>query len=120
MLTKILLVYSSILTTVLLAHMLAGSAAARTQAFDEIDVRRINVREPDGTLRLVKASPERCTVLAETTVKDAKGMPLLEPPAAAVDHLAHRDGLEASPAAAFLEPRVREHVLDQVPEPLFW
>ena len=27
--------------------------AAKTQNFDEIDVRRINVREPDGTLRLV-------------------------------------------------------------------
>ena len=50
---QILVVYSSVLTTVLAAFMLAGSVAAKTQNFDEIDVRRINVREPDGTLRLV-------------------------------------------------------------------
>src|SRR3954452_2693266 len=59
MLTKILLVYSSILTTVLSALMLAGSVGAKTQAFDEIDVRRINVREPDGTLRLVISNRAR-------------------------------------------------------------
>jgi len=59
MLTKILVVYSSVLTTVLAAFMLAGSVAAKTQTFDEIDVRRINVREPDGTLRLVISNRAR-------------------------------------------------------------
>jgi hypothetical protein len=45
MLTKILVAYSTVLTTVLAAFTLAGSAAAKVQRFDEIDVHRINVRE---------------------------------------------------------------------------
>lgn len=53
MLTKILAVYSAIATTLLAAFTVAGSAAARAQRLDEIDVQRINVREPDGTLRMV-------------------------------------------------------------------
>jgi hypothetical protein len=59
MLTKILVAYSTVLTTVLAAFMLAGSMAAKTQSFDEIDVRRINIREPDGTLRLVISNRAR-------------------------------------------------------------
>src|SRR5689334_19601387 len=59
MLTKILAVYSSIVTTALAAFVLAGSVAAKPQSFDEIDVRRINVREPDGTLRLVISNRAR-------------------------------------------------------------
>ncbi len=59
MLTKVLAVYSSVLTTVLTAFVLAGSVAAKPQSFDEIDVRRINVREPDGTLRLVISNRAR-------------------------------------------------------------
>ena len=59
MLTKLLVVYSSVLTTVLAAFTFAGSASAKTQSFDEIEVRRINVREPDGTLRLVIANRAR-------------------------------------------------------------
>jgi hypothetical protein len=53
MLTKILAVYSTVLTTLLAAFTMAGSAAAKVQRFDEVDVHRINVREPDGTLRMV-------------------------------------------------------------------
>jgi hypothetical protein len=48
MLFKILAVYSTVLTTLLAAFTLAGSAAAKVQRFDELDVHRINVREPDG------------------------------------------------------------------------
>jgi hypothetical protein len=63
MLTKLLVVYSTVLTTLLAAFTLAGSAAAtvqqRVQPFDEIDVHRINVREPDGTLRLVISNHAR-------------------------------------------------------------
>ena len=63
MLTKILLVYSTVMTTLLAAFTLAGSAAARgqdrVQQLDEIDVRRINVREPDGTLRMVISNHAR-------------------------------------------------------------
>ena len=63
MLTKILVVYSTVLTTLLAAFTLADSAAARgqgrVQQFDEIDVHRINVREPDGTLRMVISNHAR-------------------------------------------------------------
>src|SRR5258705_11860257 len=58
-LTKILVVYSTVLTTLLAGFTLAGSAAAKVQRFDEIDVRRINVREPDGTLRMVISNHAR-------------------------------------------------------------
>ena len=55
MLTKILTVYSTVLTTVLTAFMFASSTSGQNQVqqFDRIDVQRINVREPDGTLRMV-------------------------------------------------------------------
>src|SRR5215217_2039248 len=63
MLTKILIVYSTVMTTVLAAFTLAGSATARgqdrVQHFYEMDVHRINVREPDGTLRMVISNHAR-------------------------------------------------------------
>ena len=59
MLTRVLAIYSSALTTLLTAFVLAGSVAAKTQSFDEIDVQRINVREPDGTLRLAISNRAR-------------------------------------------------------------
>ena len=59
MLTKILVVYSTIVTTLLAAFTLAGSAAAKVQRFDEIDVHRVNVREADGTLRMVISNHTR-------------------------------------------------------------
>ena len=63
MLTKILVVYSTALTTLLAAFTVAGSVAARgqdrVQQLDEIDVHRINVREPDGTLRMVISNHAR-------------------------------------------------------------
>jgi hypothetical protein len=63
MLTKLLVVYSTVLTTLLASFTLAGSAAAtvqqRVQSFDEIDVHRINVRELDGTLRMVISNHAR-------------------------------------------------------------
>ena len=63
MLTKLLVVYSTVLTTLLAAFTLVGPAAAtvqqRVQPFDEIDVHRINVREPDGTLRMVISNHAR-------------------------------------------------------------
>lgn len=59
MLTRILVVYSSVLTTLLAAFALAGSAAATVQRYDEIDVHRLNVREQDGTLRMVIANHTR-------------------------------------------------------------
>lgn len=59
MLTKILAIYSAVLTTIVAAFVLSGIVSARTQTFDEIDVRRINVREPNGTLRLVISNRAR-------------------------------------------------------------
>ena len=59
MLTRILLAYSSVLTTLLTAFTLAGSAAVRVQRFDEIDVHRVNIREPDDTLRMVISNHDR-------------------------------------------------------------
>jgi hypothetical protein len=63
MLTRILAVYSTVATTLLAAFTLAGSAAARGQdrprQIDELDVHRINVRERDGTLRMVISNHER-------------------------------------------------------------
>jgi hypothetical protein len=59
MLTKIFVVYSSVLTTLLAAFTIAGSASARVQHYDEIDVQRLNVRESDGTLRMVISNHAR-------------------------------------------------------------
>ena len=59
MLTKLLIAYSSVLTTLIAALTLAGSAAAGVQHFDEIEVNRINVRESDGTLRMVISNHAR-------------------------------------------------------------
>jgi hypothetical protein len=63
LLTRMLAAYSAALTTVLAAFTLAGWIPAHAQdavqQFGEIDVRRINVREPDGTLRLVISNHAR-------------------------------------------------------------
>lgn len=59
MTTKILLAYSTLVTTFLAILVLAGFASPRVQRFDEIDVHRINVRESDGTLRMVISNRAR-------------------------------------------------------------
>lgn len=54
---KFLVIYSAVLTTVLVASVSVGMSETRRQQrlqrFEEIDVQRINVVEPDGTVRLV-------------------------------------------------------------------
>jgi hypothetical protein len=51
---RALLIYSGVVTGVLLIVLLSGSRASpRKASFDQIDVKRINVVEPDGTIRLV-------------------------------------------------------------------
>ncbi|MEO8735988.1 MAG: hypothetical protein ABI380_05575 [Edaphobacter sp.] len=50
---KILITYSAVLSTVFAVVLLMGSKSHRSQTFDEIRVQRINVVEPDGTLRMV-------------------------------------------------------------------
>jgi hypothetical protein len=59
--TSLLTVFNSGLLTALLIGMLLGrvTAAPRVQRIDELDVQRINLREADGTLRLVIANRSR-------------------------------------------------------------
>lgn len=63
MFSKILVVYSTVMTTLIASLLFTGTVAvrgqARTQQLDEIDVHRINVRESDGTLRMVIANHSR-------------------------------------------------------------
>jgi hypothetical protein len=56
MLTKVLAVYSALLTTALAALFWAGSVSAKSDDFDQINVHRVNVREANGTLRMVIAN----------------------------------------------------------------
>lgn len=51
--------YSGLLTLAFAVVVLTGASAARSDKFDQIDVQRINVREPDGTLRFVVSSEAR-------------------------------------------------------------
>lgn len=56
---KALIVYSGILTAVVVVLLLADVSQAQPTRFGVIDVERINVREPDGTLRLVISNQAR-------------------------------------------------------------
>jgi hypothetical protein len=56
---RALLVYSAILTGAVAWSLLSGAASATHARFDVIDVHRINLREADGTLRMVLASRDR-------------------------------------------------------------
>jgi hypothetical protein len=50
---RFVLGYSMVATLVLAVAFLSGSALRKSQVFDEIQVHRIDVVEPDGTLRMV-------------------------------------------------------------------
>lgn len=50
---RLLLVYSGVLTIVLCVVLLSGAKSEKKVSFDEIDVKRINLVEPDGTVRLI-------------------------------------------------------------------
>jgi len=50
---RFLEIYAGVLTAAFAITVFGGFAESRKTAFDEIDVHRINVVEPDGTLRLV-------------------------------------------------------------------
>jgi hypothetical protein len=52
-------IYAGVLTAVFAITVLGGFAGKRKPTFDEIDVRRINIVEPDGTLRLVISDKAR-------------------------------------------------------------
>ncbi|HET9307576.1 MAG TPA: hypothetical protein VFO46_16250 [Candidatus Sulfotelmatobacter sp.] len=55
---RFLAIYSGVLTIVFAIVVFSGMTANR-QTFDEIDVHRINVVEPDGTLRMVLSNKRR-------------------------------------------------------------
>ena len=50
---KLLVVYSAVVSTALLAVVLIGAKKPANAEFDELHVHRIDVVEPDGTLRMV-------------------------------------------------------------------
>jgi hypothetical protein len=50
---QVLITYSAILSTTFAIVLLMGAKAHRNEAFDNIQVHRINIVEPDGTLRMV-------------------------------------------------------------------
>jgi len=56
----LLAIYSAVLTTVLAVVVLTGAASPKISSFDEIQVHRINVVEPDGTLRMVSPITTGC------------------------------------------------------------
>lgn len=53
---RFLVGYSGVLTVILAALILLGAANLRREKIDVLDVQRINVREPDSTLRAVISS----------------------------------------------------------------
>jgi hypothetical protein len=57
---RCLLIYSGVLTAVFAATILTGFAANNKRVkFEEIEVQRINIVEPDGTLRMVVSNKAR-------------------------------------------------------------
>jgi len=51
--TKALVIYAGIATAASAYVLVMAAAPARTANFDAIDVGRINIREPDGTIRMI-------------------------------------------------------------------
>ena len=51
--------YAAVLTIGLAALVLFGAGSRRSAQFQQLDVERINVREPDGTLRMTISSHGR-------------------------------------------------------------
>ena len=56
---RVLLIYSAIASTAFVVTLLTGAASARRPIFDEIQVQRMDVVEPDGTLRMVISNKTR-------------------------------------------------------------
>jgi hypothetical protein len=57
--SRYLVAYATLLTAVFAFTVFAGLAPAKKTRFDEIDVQRINLVEPDGTLRMVLSNHAR-------------------------------------------------------------
>jgi hypothetical protein len=56
---KILLIYSAIVSTAFVVTFLTGAASLSQPTFDEIRVHRMDIVEPDGTLRMVLSNSKR-------------------------------------------------------------
>lgn len=56
---RFLVVYSGVLTCLFAAVVLMGLGPSRNKSFEEITVQRLNVVEPDGTLRMVISNHDR-------------------------------------------------------------
>src|SRR5258707_6689674 len=57
---RCLMIFCGVLTVIFAATVLSGFAAGDNKVrFDEIDVHRINIVEPDGTLRMVLSNKAR-------------------------------------------------------------
>lgn len=52
-------IYAGILTLAVATALVTGAASGSKASFEEIDVQRLNLREPDGTLRYVLSSSAR-------------------------------------------------------------
>lgn len=55
---KFLIIYSTAISSIALAILLMGARSQPTR-FDEIGVHRLNITEPDGTLRMVVSNKDR-------------------------------------------------------------
>jgi len=56
---RILVIYAGVLTAAVVAALLSGFAKLEPNTFSELNVQRINIRESDGTLRMVIANSAR-------------------------------------------------------------
>jgi hypothetical protein len=56
---RFLVLYSGVLTAIFAVTTLSAFGSSRTKSFQEITVHRINVVEPDGTLRMVISNHDR-------------------------------------------------------------
>jgi len=56
---RFLVAYSSIVSTVFAVILLTGAKSSKPQIFDEIQAHRIDIIEPDGTLRMVISNKAR-------------------------------------------------------------
>ena len=66
---RFLEIYAGVLTAALAITVFGGFAESHKTAFDEVNVHRINVVEPDGTLRLVISDKAKFRVRSSTERK---------------------------------------------------
>jgi len=91
---RFLMIYSAALTVTLTATVVVGIAfAGEKQKFQEIDVERINVVEPDGTRRFALGKEDDRSVALY--MRDPEGR----------DRLVLRVAAEGTPSVEFLDER---------------